>query len=256
MYDLEGRTALITGAASGIGRAIAVRLAREGCDVGLFDIAEPGMRETARLVEDCGRRAAVAVGDVADRDAVDRGAAALRDVLGPADILVNSAGVLRIGAMLELAYSDFSDLLRINVDGTFHMCQAVVPEMVVRRQGNVINLASWLGKTGMKHYGGYVASKFAVIGMTQTLALEVAEASVRVNALCPGLIVDTGMRERAEVEHRSLGLPSADERVANIPCGRHGTPDDVARLAAFLASGESEFMTGQAINVTGGSWLS
>ena len=129
------------------------------------------------------------------------------------------------------------------------------PAMVAKGRGAVINLSSWLGKKGMKLYGGYAASKFAVIGMTQALALEVAAFGVRVNALCPGLIVETGMRDQAEALHRSLGLPSAEERVSTIPRGRLGKPDDIARVAAFLASDEADFMTGQAVNVTGGFWL-
>jgi NAD(P)-dependent dehydrogenase (short-subunit alcohol dehydrogenase family) len=116
-------------------------------------------------------------------------------------------------------------------------------------------MASWLGKKGMSHYGGYAASKFAVIGITQTLALEVARSGVRVNCVCPGTIVETGMREEAEAAHRRIGFPSAEERLVNIPLGRLGKPDDVARVACFLASDEADYMTGQSINVTGGHWL-
>ncbi len=255
MYDLAERTAFVTGAASGIGRAIALRLAREGCRVGLLDIAPSGLTDAARKIEALGSRAALGVADVSDRRAVDRGVAALVEALGPADILVNSAGVLRVGAMLDQAYEDFARQFRVNVDGIFHVSQAVVPAMVERGRGAVVNLSSWLGKKGMKHYGGYAASKFAVIGMTQSLALEVAASGVRVNALCPGLIVETGMRDEAEALHRSLGLPSAAERVSTIPRGRLGKPDDIAGVAAFLVSDEADFVTGQAVNVTGGFWL-
>jgi NAD(P)-dependent dehydrogenase (short-subunit alcohol dehydrogenase family) len=255
MYQLTNRKALVTGGASGIGRAIAVRLAEEGCDVGLLDLAEAGARETAQMIEAKGRKAAVAIGDVGNRGDVDRGVATLGAAIGAPDILVNSAGILRVGAMLEQPHADFAAQFRVNVDGTFHVCQAVVPGMVARGRGAVVNLASWLGKKGMKLYGGYAASKFAVIGMTQTLALEVAGTGVRVNALCPGLIVETGMRDQAEAVHKSLGLPSAAERVTSIPLGRLGVPADIARVAAFLVSDEADFMTGQAINVTGGFWL-
>ena len=256
MFNLQGRTAIVTGGGSGIGRAIALRLGDEGCRLGIFDLDEAAAAETVRIAEGRGHEAVAAFGDVSRRADVDAAVAVLTEALGPADILVNSAGILRIGALLEQSYEDFGAQFRVNVDGVFHACQAVVPSMVERRRGSVLNIASWLGKRGMRLYGGYAAPKFAVIGMTQTLALEVASAGVRVNALCPGLIVDTGMRVRAEAVHRQLGLPSAEERAAQIPLGRLGKPDDVARAAAFLVSDEAEYMTGQAINVTGGFWLS
>lgn len=256
MYGLDDQKAIVTGGASGIGRAIALRLAQEGCDVGLMDISAAGLAETAHLIEATGRRAAVAVGDVSRPEQVGRSVSELTDSLGPTDILVNSAGILRVGALLEQRFADFIAQFQVNVDGTFHVCQAVVPSMVQRRRGNVVNVSSWLGKRGMKLYGGYAATKFAVIGMTQTLALEVAGSGVRVNALCPGLIVETGMRDQAEEVHRKLGMPSAEERAIHIPLGRLGKPDDIARVAAFIVSEEAGFMTGQAVNVTGGFWLS
>jgi NAD(P)-dependent dehydrogenase (short-subunit alcohol dehydrogenase family) len=255
MYNLEGKVALVTGGASGIGRAIALRLASEGCDVGLFDSNAEGAAETANMVQAAGRRAATASGDVGDRRDVDAGAKLLTDALNTPDILVNCAGILRVGKLLEQSYKDFSDQFRVNVDGTFHFNQAIVPAMVARRSGVVVNMSSWLGKKGMAYYGGYAASKFAVIAMTQTLALEVAEAGVRVNAVCPGTIDQTGMRSQAETIHKQIGFPSAESRIAAIPLRRLGTPEDIARITAFLASDQSEFMTGQAINVTGGFWM-
>lgn len=255
MYGLDGKVALVTGGASGIGRSIALRLAREGSDIGILDRDGAGAEETARMVREIGRRAVAAVGSVAERAAVDAGVAALGEALGPADVLVNCAGILRVGAVVEMPFEEWQEMFRINVDGTFNACQAVLPGMIERRRGKVVNMASWLGKTGMRNYGGYCATKFAVIGLTETLALEVAPYGINVNAVCPGTIVETGMRREAEAVHKRLGLPSAAERVANIPLGRLGLPDDVARVTAFLASDQSDYMTGQAINVTGGLWL-
>lgn len=255
MSEFEGKTAFVTGGASGIGRSIALRLASGGCDVGVFDFNAEGAQACATEIRALGRKSAAAAGDVSKRGDVDAGAAALREALGEADILINCAGILRVGQLLEQEYRDFADQFRVNVDGIFHFCQAVVPAMVTRGSGSVVNMASWLGKKGMVHYGGYCASKFAVIGLTQTLALEVASAGVRVNCVCPGTIVETGMRDQAEEVHRKIGFPSAQERVVNIPLKRLGKPDDVARVVCFLASDDAGYMTGQSINVTGGLWL-
>ncbi len=256
MYNIDGRVAVVTGGGSGIGRAIAMRLAEEGCDLALLDIDGATAEQTAAAAAKLGRRTHAAAVDVTDAAALAEFTAAAADRLGPADVLVNSAGIIGVGRILDTTSQDWQRVIRVNLDGVFNCCQAVVPQMVARGRGRVINIASWLGKKAVPYYGAYCASKFAVIGLTQTLALELAADGVMVNAICPGLIVETGMREVAESAHTRLGLPLAAERVATIPVGRTGLPDDITRLAAFLASDESEYMTGQAINVTGGLWLS
>jgi NAD(P)-dependent dehydrogenase (short-subunit alcohol dehydrogenase family) len=256
MYALEGRTAILTGGGSGIGRRIALRLAEEGCDVGVIDIDARGAEATADQVRKLKQNSAVAVADVADIDAVSGAVDALAEKLGKLDILVNCAGILRIAPLAKMSKQDWDDTFRINVDGVFHACRAAIPHLRGQKRGRIINIASWLGKTGKPYYGAYCASKFAVIGLTQTLALELASDHINVNAICPGVIMETGMRERAEAELKAMGLPSAEERVSAIPLGRLGKPDDVARIAAFLASDEADYMTGQSINVTGGLWLS
>jgi len=194
----------------------------------------------------------VARGRILQDDAV---LAALANALGPVDVLVNNAGILRVGRLLEIDPEDWQASFRVNADCPFNCCRAAVPLMVRRGRGRVINLASWLGKVGVRQYGAYCASKFAVVALTQALALEVAAAGVTVNAICPGTIAETAMRDEAEAIHRRLGLPSAEQRVANIPLGRLGLPDDIARVTAFLASDEAGYMSGQAINVTGGLGL-
>lgn len=255
MYDLNGRNALITGGAHGIGRSIALRLAAEGCDIGLFDLDPDGAEATASEIRSSGRRCVVEAGDVTDPQQVRTGARAIESALGPTDILMNNAGILRIAPLLETPLEDMKQQLGINFEGVFHFCQAVVPGMVNRGRGRVINMSSWLGKHGVAQYGIYCASKFAVIGMTQSLAAEVSGSGVTVNAVCPGIIVETQMRDGAEEVHREKGLPMALERLHTVPVGRLGVPEDVARTVAFLASNESEYMTGQAINVTGGLWF-
>lgn len=255
MYGLEGQTALITGGSTGIGRAIAARLAEEGCDIGILDINEAGARETVAAVEGKGRRAVFATADVGDSAQVAEGMATLIAALGQVDVLVNSAGILRIGAVVDLSDEDWRACQRVNADGVFYSCRAVAPHMIARGKGRIINIASWTGKKAMPNYSTYAASKFAVIGLTQALALEVAEHGVTANAICPGSIMETGMRDYSEARHQELQLPSAKDRAAAIPMGRLGLPDDIARMAAFLASAEATYMTGQAINVTGGLWM-
>ncbi len=254
MYDLKGKSAIITGGAHGIGRAIGLRLAAEGCDIGIFDVDEKGAERTAAEIKAKGRQAHVAKGSVTEKDDVERGMPALVGRLGKVDILVNNAGILRIGKLLAISEKDWSDSFRVNVDSVFWVSRAVIPHMIARRSGCVLNLASWLGKKGIANYGAYCASKFAVVGLTQTLAAELAEHGIRVNAVAPGIIIDTKMREESEAMHKAQGLPLAAERAKTVPLGRAGYPDDVARLAVFLISGEAGYMTGQTINVTGGLW--
>jgi NAD(P)-dependent dehydrogenase (short-subunit alcohol dehydrogenase family) len=255
MYELAGKVALVTGGASGIGRRIAMRLALEGCAVGVIDSNAGGAEDAAKAVRDLGRASAVAVADVSDAAAIRQAIDGLAEGLGRLDILVNSAAILRIAPLATMTRRDWDDTFRVNVDGVLHSCQAAIPHLQRQKQGRIVNIASWMGKTGKASYGAYCASKFAVIALTQTLALELAPQKITVNAVCPGIIMETGMRDRAEAEARAMGLPSAEERVSLIPLGRLGYPDDVARVAAFLASDEADYMTGQSINITGGLWL-
>ena len=256
MYSLQGKVALVTGAATGIGRAIATRLAQEGADIAIFDVNEADAAETAALVRATGRRAEVLRGDVGEYAQVKAAIDSFLKSFGAIDIAVNNAGILRLGLITETSPEDFRAVFRVNVDGVFHCCKAVVPHMIQRGAGKIINTASWLGKVGKPNFGLYAASKFAVIGLTQTLALECAQHRINVNAVCPGVIGETGMRDVVERESARQGLPSAKDRQSMIPLGRIGLPEDVARTVAFLASDQADYMTGQALNVTGGLWLS
>ncbi|MFS8085438.1 MAG: SDR family NAD(P)-dependent oxidoreductase [Acidobacteriota bacterium] len=255
MYNLQGKVALVTGAATGIGRAIATRLAQEGTDLALFDINEAQAQNTADMVRAAGRRCAVVRGDVGDYAQVRRAVDGFIAMFGAIDIAVHNAGIVRVGTIAETSVEDFREVFRVNVDGAFHGCKAVVPHMLGRGTGKIINMASWLGKLGKPNYGAYSASKFAIIGLTQSLALEMAPHRINVNAVCPGIIVETGMREEADAAAIRHGLPTAKQREAGIPVGRVGLPEDIARVVAFLASEQADYMTGQAINVTGGLWL-
>jgi NAD(P)-dependent dehydrogenase (short-subunit alcohol dehydrogenase family) len=256
MTRLQGKTAIITGAATGIGKSIALLMAQEGCDIGMMEIDADTAQGTAEAVRALGRKAVVTRCDVRNVDEIKAAAETLKAELGPCDILVNNAGICRFGFILEMNEQDWSDQFRINVDGTFHVTRAIAPQMVARGAGSIINLASWMGKSAVANYGGYCATKFAIVALTQSLACELGPKGVRVNALAPGLIVNTVMRDEAEVYMKERGLPMAADREGNIPLRRAGTPEDIAKVAVFLASDEASYITGEAVNITGGSWNS
>ena len=250
------RTALVTGAGAGIGRAIALRLAADGCDIGVVDLDEAAAEETAALVRKLGRQTCAVVGNVARRDSVQAAVARVAEALGPIDVLVNNAGILRTAKFLDVTDEDWRQTMSVNLDGVFYCCQAVLPAMLARRAGCIVNMSSWTGKKGVPNHTAYSATKAAVIALTQSLAGEMAEHGIRVNAVCPGTIVDTRMRTEAEALNKVQGLPDVDTRVKTlIPMRRAGLPADVAGVVAFLVSDDAAYMTGQAINITGGLWM-
>jgi meso-butanediol dehydrogenase / (S,S)-butanediol dehydrogenase / diacetyl reductase len=259
MYGLDGKVALITGAGRGIGRAIAMRLAREGCDLALSDLnaetAEGGAAEARSL----GRRAVGIAGDVTRSDQVDAMVRRTLAELGRIDVLVNNAGIQIVVPMLELSEQQWDDLFDVNLKSYWLCARAVAPHMIERGQGGkIINAASRAGKTPSKlsPTGAYATTKHAVIGFTRALAFELAPHRINVNCYCPG-VVDTPMWDLIDREvARRTGVAPGETKakaVAEIPLGRIEQPEDVANLVAFLASAESDYMTGQAINITGGS---
>jgi 2-hydroxycyclohexanecarboxyl-CoA dehydrogenase len=254
MYGLQGKKAIVTGAAHGIGKAIAARLAAEGCEVGIFDLDKAAAEATGGAIIASGGKAFVASGDVSSKPDVVAGVAALTKALGQVDILVNNAGICKVGKILGTSEEDWYATFGINVNGMFHMIRQVAPGMMQRRSGAVVNLASWMGKSGVAAYGAYCASKFAVVSLTQSLACEIGEHGVRVNAVAPGLIVDTKMRDESEMKRAQEGLPAAAERAKSIPMRRAGLPVDVANAVLFLASDQAAYITGETISVTGGIW--
>ena len=248
--------AIITGAGSGIGRAIALRLARDGWDIGVLDRDEAGAAATAAQVRQLGRQAALATADVGQRGEVQDAVGQLRAALGPVGVLVNNAGILRTAPFMDITEADWRTTLSVNLDGVFHGCQAVLPAMLAQGAGCIVNMSSWTGKKGVPNHAAYSASKAAVIALTQSLACEMAEHGIRVNAVCPGVIVDTQMRADAETLNKAQGLPDVHTRVRTvIPMRRAGLPSDVAGVVAFLVSEDAAYMTGQAINITGGLWM-
>jgi NAD(P)-dependent dehydrogenase (short-subunit alcohol dehydrogenase family) len=247
--------AVITGGAAGIGYAIASRLARAGYDVAVADIDSAGADRAAEELRGLGRKAMAVCGDVGDRaDAFRMMQTVARD-LGDVDLLVNNAGIARLGPLASFPEADWREIFRVNVDGVFFCCQAVLPRMMARRRGNIVSISSWNGKLGAPNFGAYSATKAAVISLTQALAREVASYGIRVNAVCPGIVAGTPMRKEVERQGQTFGLPPSSERAKTIPLGRLGTPEDIANMVAFLASDGAAYMTGQAVNVTGGLWL-
>ena len=248
--------AIITGAGSGIGRAIACRLARDGWDIGVIDRDEAGAAGTADQVRQLGRRAALATADVGLRGPLQDAVGRLSAALGPVGVLVNNAGILRTARFMDISEADWSATLSVNLGGVFHGCQAVLPGMMAQGGGCIVNMSSWTGKKGMPNHAAYSASKAGVIALTQSLAGELAGQGIRVNAVCPGVIVDTAMRDQAEALGRAQGLPDVDTRVQTlVPMRRAGLPADVANVVAFLVSDDASYMTGQALNITGGLWM-
>jgi NAD(P)-dependent dehydrogenase (short-subunit alcohol dehydrogenase family) len=247
MYPLNGRVGLVTGAGGGIGREIARRLTRDGMAVAVLD--RDGLAAQAVAAEIGGLAVAA---DVTSEEEVGGAVDTILAAFNQIDVLVNNAGVAWTGPALDMPLEAFQAMLRVNVEGVFIMSRAVLPHMIARRSGSVVNLASWAGKTGPAFFAGYGATKFAVIGLTQALAREMAPHGIRVNAICPGIVVDTAMRTAIEAQQRRYGLPETAEREKSIPIGRVSVPDDVARIAAFLASDEASYMTGESINLSGG----
>ena len=251
----DGRVAVVTGGAMGIGYTIASRLARTGYDVAVADIDSAGAERVAEELRRLGRKAVAVCGDVGVRaDALRMMQAAARD-LGEVDLLVNNAGIARLGLLVSFPEADWREIFRVNVDGVFFCCQAVLPPMMARHRGNIVSISSWNGKLGAPNFGAYSATKAAVISLTQALAREVASYGIRVNAVCPGIVAGTPMRKEVERQGQTFGLPPSSERAKTIPLGRLATPEDIAGMVAFLASDEAAYMTGQAVNVTGGLWL-
>jgi NAD(P)-dependent dehydrogenase (short-subunit alcohol dehydrogenase family) len=249
---LDGRVALVTGGASGIGAAIAAAFAAEGARVAVADLDGAG---AARVAQSLGGGALGTAIDVAREASVQDAVAAVRKSLGAVDILVNSAGIIRKAWVAEMTEATWDQVLDINLKGTFLCAKAVLPDMIAKKRGRILNIASIAGKVGEPTASAYSASKFGVIGFTRSLALEVARHDVLVNAICPGPIAtplgEQGWRDGAEIE--GVQLDKIMTRVnGRSPLGRLGTVEQVARMALFIASDDCDFTTGSAFNVDGG----
>lgn len=252
---LKGRRAMVTGAATGIGRAIARGLAAEGVRVALADIDKAGAE---RAAADIGRGAIAVEVDVRRRASVEGAWSAVLDGLGGCDILIANAGVSSMRRAVELTDEEWDFNFDVNTRGVFLTNQIAARHFLKEGRGCIVNTASLAAKVGAPLLAHYSASKFAVLGWTQALARELAPAGIRVNAVCPGF-VKTGMQDReVEWEAQLRGLTPDQviaDYVAQTPLGRLETPEDVAPVVVFLCSDRARFMTGQGINVTGGVYM-
>jgi 3-oxoacyl-[acyl-carrier protein] reductase len=245
---LQGRVALVTGAAQGIGRAIAEALARDGADVAVVDLDAGRSQETVAAVEKLGRRALNVKVNVAEWSDARAMAEHVVKEWGKIDILVNNAGITRDGLLLRMKEEDWNLVLQVNLNGTFHCTKAVLQPMTKQRYGRIINIASIVGVMGNVGQANYAASKAAVIGFTKTVAREYASRAVTVNAVAPGFI-DTAMTQ-------GLSTDVKDMLQKQIPLGRLGQPEDIAAAVRFLASDEAAYITGQVLHVNGGMLMS
>ena len=246
---LVGRVAVVTGGASGIGRACAQRLAREGAEVAVLDLdADAAERVAEEIGAEGGSALAVGV-DVADRQSIDRAVKEVHERFGPVTVLVNSAGKEGAKRFLDITEEAWNSLLAVNLTGTFHCCQAVVPDMVEAGWGRIVNISSSSAHSGQPFMTHYVASKAGVIGFTKALALELGPSGITVNTVPPGF-VDTPMLRRNEKLGRFV--QSMEHHIAQTPVRRTGLPEDIAAACAFLVSEEAGYITGQVFGVNGG----
>ena len=253
---LADRVAIVTGAGQGIGRATALALADAGATVVAVDLDGPGAEAAAAAVARRGRRSLALTADVGDLSAIDKMVQQVVDSFGRVDILVNNAGVTRRAYIMDLTEADWDRIMRVNGKGVFFCLQRVAREMIARKSGVIVNIASIAGKG----YAGtsnaiYAGSKGAVIAMTRIAALQLARHNINVNAVCPGTTVTALSNDNLATRAREEGV-SVEEmtrrRNAAIPIGRPNTPEDVAALAVFLASPGARNITGQSFNVDGG----
>ncbi len=245
--SLQGRTALITGASQGIGRACALAFARAGARVALAARNEAKLAEVATEIRSGGGAAEVFAIDMASEDSIKSGAKAALAQLGSIEILVNNAGITKDGLLLRMKRADWDDVLATNLTGTFLLTQALISTMLKARWGRIINISSVVGETGQAGQANYAASKAGLIGFTKSLARELASRGITANAVAPGYI-ETAMTAVLDEKQRAA-------MTAYIPLGRAGTEQDVANAVRFLASEEAAYITGHVLDVNGGMYM-
>lgn len=245
---LSGKTALVTGASRGIGRAIALRFAAEGAFVVVnYAGNETAAGETLAAIESAGGKAVLSRFDVGSAGEVDAAVKAIVADRGRIDILVNNAGVTRDNLLMRMTEDDFDAVVRTNLKGVFLVTKVVSRQMIRQRGGRIVNMSSVVGETGNAGQSVYAATKAGILGFTKAMARELASREITVNAIAPGFIA-TDMT-------RSLSEAARKEFAGRIPLGRFGTPEEVADLALFLVSDAAAYMTGQVVGINGGMYM-
>jgi len=245
MNNLKDKTAIVTGASRGIGRAIALELASKGCNVVVnFAGNETAALETVKLCEEAGVKAVAMKGDVSDEAAVNEIVNATHEQFGSIDILVNNAGITRDNLMLRMSAEDFDEVISKNLRGAFLMTKYAGKIMLKQRSGRIVNISSIVGLHGNAGQANYSASKAGIIGLTKTTALEYASRGITANVIAPGFI-DTDMT-------KALPDKVKESMLARIPAGKFGEPEDIAKAVAFLASDDARYITAQVLGVDGG----
>lgn len=245
---LNQKTAIVTGGTRGIGRAIALRLAKEGADVALLATKETeAALSIANEIKAMGRHAAFYICDVADAEKVDLTIKAVMEHFGKIDILVNNAGITKDQLLMQMKEEDFDQVMNVNLKGCFHMTKACIRPFIKQRYGRIINISSVVGMMGNAGQANYAASKAAIIGLTKSIAKEYATKGITCNAVAPGYI-QTDMTQ-------VLSEQASDGILNQIPTKRFGMPEDVANAVCFFAQEEAAYITGEVIKVDGGMYI-
>ncbi|MFI8574715.1 3-oxoacyl-[acyl-carrier-protein] reductase [Rossellomorea aquimaris] len=244
--NLEGKVALVTGASRGIGREIALELAREGCNVAVnYSGSEAKANEVVDEIKGLGREAIAVQCNVSDSDAVQAMVKETIGQFGSVDILVNNAGITKDNLLMRMKEAEWDDVININLKGVFLCTKAVTRQMMKQRSGRIINISSIVGVSGNPGQANYVAAKSGVIGLTKTTAKELAPRGITVNAIAPGFI-STDMTDQLPEDVRN-------EMLKQIPLSRFGDPRDIAKVVTFVASESASYMTGQTLHIDGGT---
>jgi 2-hydroxycyclohexanecarboxyl-CoA dehydrogenase len=241
--SLSGKVAVVTGGASGIGRAISLQLARDGAAIAVWDLNSDGANETVAMITNAGGRAIACIGNAASAAEIASSAARTRKELGPITILVNNAGITGFCRFEEITEEMMDRMMQINIKGPFLCTQAIIPDMVAANWGRIVNISSSSAQTGAPMMAHYATSKGGIIAFTKTLAREYAEKGITVNNIPPGF-VDTPMLRASPV--------NVDEQAANSPMKRAGKPEDIAAACSFLVSEAAGYVTGHTLGVNGG----